>query len=143
MRDGGDPVGDLFYKDTVTIWNWQEANDLWSEGSWVPTVVSDARIVVSRGNNIMTSGNQEADTARLHIHDEWSSWTGDLKLEADGKAFFTAGDTSAEYGPVGSTGGQLTSPNFFETMKKAHPLCFMITSVDRFDLIPHWEVWGK
>ena len=127
-------MSDLFYKDTVTVWNWQEAgNNLWAEGSWIPTVIENTRLLVSRGNNIQTSGNAEADTARLHVHDEWSSWDGDLHLVADGKAFFTAGDTSRET-PTG---------NFFEAMEKKYPDVYMITSVDRFDIIPHWEVWGK
>lgn len=127
-------MADLFYKDTVTVWNWQgDTGNLWAEGSWVPTVIQNTRLLVSRGNNIQTSGNSEADTARLHIHDEWSEWAGELVLRADGKAFFTAGDTSES-----STDG-----NFFENMKKAVRDCYLITSVDRFDIIPHWEVWGK
>ena len=109
------------------------ADSLWEKGAWTPTVVMNTRLLVSRGNNIQTSGNKEADSARLHIHDEWSSWDGTLSPVADGKAFFTAGDTSAE----------TTEGNFFERMKKKYPNCFLITSVDRFGIIPHWEVWGK
>lgn len=126
-------MSDPFYKDTVTIWSQQEASGLWGDGEWIPKVIRNARLLVSRGNNIQTSGNKEADSARLHIHEQLSSWDGTLLPVADGKAFFTEGDTSAEQ----------TAGNFFENMKKKYPNVFMITSVDRFGIIPHWEVWGK
>lgn len=145
-------MGDPFYCKTVTIWN-RYIDGLWEKEVWVPTVIENVRLLVSRGNNIQSSGNAAADSARLHISDalsvsqksylpcaEWQSLDVSERsdfytLESENSSFFVEGDYSNEDGSA--------LENFFEYMKTKYSNCFRITSVDRFEVIPHFEVWGK
>lgn len=145
-------MGDVFYKDTVTIFNKvPQKNSLGANEVWYATLITNARLLVSRGTNIMKSGLESADTARLHIDDqlsisskpyksrvEWDAlpdgdkaqyWT----LDSDKGTFFVKGDATEE----------TPTTNFFEAMKKKYEHCYRVSSVDRFGLIPHFEVWGK
>lgn len=145
-------MGDLFYINTVTIFNKKiTANTLGAQEVWYPTVIANARLLVSKGTNIQKSGLETADAARLHIDDEISSPSKPFKsrsewdalpdgqkaqywtLDSDKGTFFVEGDCSSDE----------IVPNFFEVMKKRHDNCFRVSSVDRFGLIPHFEVWGK
>jgi len=135
------------YKDTVTIWNRMKASGVWEEDTWYPTVITNARLIVSQGNNVLKSGVEGADTARLHISDAISvpdkpyadpvSWKDApdvaFTLESQDGSFFTRGDTSGEAGTDG----------FFEYMEAHHADCYRISKVDRFEVIPHFEVFGK
>lgn len=145
-------MSDIFYADTVTIWN-KYVDGLWEKETWIPTLVENVRLLVSRGNNIQNSGNSSADSARLHISDiesnpkkpyktpaEWNALLPEEKskfftLESENGSFFAEGDSTA----VDASAHE----NFFEFMKKSYSNCFKITSVDRFSIIPHFEVWGK
>lgn len=145
-------MADIFYVDTVTIWN-RYVDGIWEKEIWMPTLIENARLLVSRGNNIQNSGNSSADSARLHISDiesnpqkpymdpsEWNALTQSEKgeyftLESESCSFFVRGDTTK----VDAS----EKDNFFEYMKKTYPDCFKITSIDRFEIIPHFEVWGK
>ncbi len=145
-------MADLFYNKTVTIWN-KYVDGVWEQETWIPTLIEKVRLVVSRGNNIMSSGLETADTARLHIKDdisiaskdykspvEWNKLSEENKrkyytLESENDTFFVEGDTT----DVSSE----DKDNFFEYMKKNYDNCFKLTSVDRFEIIPHFECWGK
>lgn len=152
MQEAGDFMPDAFYNKTVTIWNKGAAKkgDLWGRETWYPTIIKNVRLLVSRGTNIQQSGNSSADSCRLHIMDRVSKpdkkylppaeWHASEEqenyytLESEKDSFFTEGDSS---------GAETAVDNFFETMKDQYNNCFRISSVDRFDIIPHWEVWGK
>ena len=143
---------DPFYCKTVTIWN-KCIDGLWEKEVWIPTVIKNVRLLVSRGNNIQNSGNAAADSARLHISDtvsksqkkymsyaEWTALSTSEResyytLESENNSFFVEGDSSKEDASA--------QTNFFEYMKESYANCFRITSVDRFEVIPHFEVWGK
>lgn len=145
-------MGDPFYCKTVTIWN-KYVDDLWEKEVWIPAVIENVRLLVSRGNNVQNSGNTAADSVRLHISDalsksqkryfpyaEWAALEIAERevyytLESENNSFFVEGDSSKEDGSA--------QPNFFEYMKEHYANCFRITSVDRFEVIPHFEVWGK
>lgn len=144
-------MADPFYNKTVTVWN-KSTDGLWENETWIPTVIENVRLLVSRGNNIQNSGNVSADSARLHIMDgisipdkpyiepgEWRKLTlsekeGCFTLETDEDSFFVEGDASE---------ADVSQGDFFGYMKQNYTNCFKITSVDRFDIIPHYEVWGK
>ena len=143
----------VFYNRTVTIWNQYTTGDVFEKEVWLPAVLSDVRLLISRGNNIMSSGNSAADSARLHISDslssadktylspdEWAAADEETKAQSytllsNERAFFTEGDTSAE--------DPDSHDNFFAYMHAKYHDTFMISNVDRFEIIPHWEVWGK
>ena len=146
---------ELFYDRVVTVWNKKVIANarLGSPEEWFPTVLNNVRLLVSRGNNVMKSGLETADSVRLHILDGVSiadglktyvsriefdalddsgrqnHWT----LDSDNNTFFVEGDVSSE----------VVYDNFFELMKKKYNNCYRVSNVDRFELIPHWEVWGK
>lgn len=145
-------MGDVFYNKTVTIWN-KSADGLWETEAWHPTIIRNVRLLVSRGNNIQNSGNATADSVRLHIDDsisipakpyvlpaDWKRLSDDEKerfftLESENDSFFVEGDVTSEDPSV--------QENFFEYMKMNYSNCFKISSVDRFEIIPHFEVWGR
>lgn len=143
---------DPFYNKTVTIWN-KYTDGLMETEIWLPTLIENVRLLVSKGNNVMNSGLDTADSARLHIMDGvstpgkpyldpivWRNLPSEEKakhftLESENDSFFVEGDVTA----VNSA----DKTNFFNFMKENYHNCFKITSVDRFEIIPHWECWGK
>jgi len=44
---------------------------------------------------------------------------------------------------MSSVNAEVYGDGFFSFMKENYSNCFKITSVDRFEIIPHFEVWGK
>lgn len=145
-------MSDLFYNKTVTIWN-KDVDGIWEKESWLPTVIENVRLLVSRGNNIQNSGNAAADSARLHISDEISvpakpylprtEWE-KLPLEEKSR-YFTLGSENDSFFVEGNTSllEAAAQDNFFAYVKANYPNCFKISNVDRFEIIPHFEVWGK
>lgn len=137
---------DEFYKDTVTIYNRHENKAEMTE-MWYPTVLHNVRLLVTKGANMVKTGANTADSARLHIYmervlekayKEPKEW-----LEAPDKLvvftfkegdFFVKGDTSVE---------EVIREDFAEYMKQKYDNCFCITTVDTYTLIPHMEVGGK
>ena len=146
-------MADVFYNKTVTIWN-KYVSGIYEDEIWLPTLIKDVRLVISKGNNVMKSGLENIDSARLHIDDnisdtskpyleptEWNKLPEDEKanyytLDSMNDSFFVEGDlTEEDYSKHPAT--------FFEYMKQTYNNCFRINKVDRFDLIPHFECWGK
>ena len=144
---------DIFYNNTVTIWN-KYVTGKYENEIWIPTLIKNVRLIVSEGNNIAKSGVENVDAARLHIDDqisqsskpyispmEWLKLPEDKKanyytLESVNDSFFVEGDKTTE--------DYATHPNsFYEHMKQTYDNCFRINKVDRFGLIPHFECWGK
>jgi hypothetical protein len=127
----------VFYNKTATIWN-RTTSGPWEEETWIPTVIQYVRILSSRGTNIMKSGNSDADSIRLHISDDISEapvpyakpedYIPGETYTLDNNTYFTDGDTSNEE----------PTKAFFDRSDVYH-----VSSVDRFDLIPHFEVWGR
>lgn len=145
-------MGDVFYTDTVTIFNkFATKNSLENHDVWYPTVIENARLLVSKGTNVIKSGLESADAARLHIDDELSTPSKPYKprsewdqLPAEGRAsYFTLDSDKGTFFVEGDVSGEQPTANFFEAMKKKYDNCFRVSSVDRFGLIPHFEVWGK
>lgn len=152
MQEVGDGMSDSFYNKTVTIWN-KYADGLMETEIWLPTLIENVRLLVSKGNNVMNSGLDTADSARLHIMDgvsipgkpyldsvEWERLPNNEKaqyftLESENDSFFVEGDMAVV--------DPSDKDNFFNFMKENYHNCFKITSVDRFEIIPHWECWGK
>ena len=145
-------MGDVFYRDTVTIFNRKNtANTLGASEVWYPTRISFARLLVSKGNNVMKSGLESADAARLHIDDQLSlpskpyktriEW--DALSDAEKSNYWTLDSDKGTFFVEGDATGEQVVPNFFEVMKKKYENTFRVSSVDRFGLIPHFEVWGK
>jgi hypothetical protein len=143
-------MADKFYNRTVTIWN-KYVDGLLETEIWLPTLIKNVRILVSRGNNIVTSGLESADSARLHISDSVSELGKPYKsasewnklVQTEKPNFFTLDSENDTFFVEGDTVALEPKDNFFDYMKRNYTNCFKVTSVDRFDIIPHWEVWGK
>lgn len=135
----------LLYNKTVTIFN-HATEDLMEDETWYPTVLHNVRLIETKGLNVSKSGSADADSAKLHIKLEglkktfmepvaWSQL--DDKSEAftlcQEKDFFVVGDASYE---------EVTG-DFFNHMKANFDGVYQITSVDKFELIPHLEVGGR
>ena len=146
-------MSDPFYNKTVTVWN-RYVDGIWEKETWLPTVIGNVRLLVSRGNNIQNSGNSAADSARLHISNEMSipakpylpaeAW-GALPLD-EKKKYFTLDSGNESFfieGDMSSVNADVYDDGVFKCMKENYSNCFKITSVDRFEIIPHFEVWGK
>ena len=135
----------ILYQRTVTIWNHLDGGT-WERETWYPTVIRHARLMITKGNARLRSGLETADSARLHISDEISEpdkpYTDPISWKSapssyytlDAGSFFTDGDTSSEASDM---------DNFFEHMERKYPLCFRISTADRFEVIPHFEVFGR
>lgn len=138
---------DIFYNKTITIFNQAfDSDDLLAKTTWYATVLHNVRLLETKGANIATSGIADADSARLHIKnpcekpylppkqwaeliDKASAFT--LCGERD---FFVVGDLSDE---------DLSRPKLYEYIKEKYDGVYMITNVDKYDLIPHFEVGGR
>jgi hypothetical protein len=143
---------DPFYNKKVTIWN-KYVDGLLETETWIPTLIENVRLLVSKGNNQQTSGLENANSARLHIADgisisqkeyvspsDWKKLSNEEKancytLESEEDSFFVEGDSTN----VDSS----DNINFFDYMKENYDNCYKITSVDRFEIIPHFEIWGN
>lgn len=141
-------MADIFYKDTVTVYNKTDGDDPLIGGSvWYPTVLEHVRLLVTKGANVDKNGSESADTARLHIRTdnlkkpylepkEWQATedkAGSFTLTPDAD-FFVDGDTSAE---------DAGKEDFYGYMVGKYDRCYKITNVDTYTLIPHLEVGGK
>lgn len=136
---------DIFYNDTVTVYNKYEDKASGRE-SWYPTVLNGVRLTIKKGANITETGLKSADGVCLSINTEalekpyilpkeWErlsekSETFTLK-EGD---FFVYGDTDSE-----NTGRE----DFAEYMKKKYDNCFDVSTIDNYKVIPHLEVGGR
>lgn len=133
---------DVFYNDTVTVYNRHEEG--YTE-KWYPTVLRGVRLLVTKGANMSKSGMDSADSAKLSIitedtekpylpQKEWEKADMEANFTMQAGDFFVRGDTSTE---------DSEKEDFAEYMKHNYDDCFTVTTVDTYSLIPHIEVGGK
>lgn len=143
----GTDMGDIFYNKTVTVYN-KAVDGLMGTETWYATVLRNVRLLVTKGANITKSGRDNADTAKLHVRMDMlpkgsklylppKEWERSAEKEkyftfTSGEDFFVEGDTSSE----------TPEDEFFAYMEQKYDNCYMVTNVDRYELIPHLEVGG-
>ena len=146
------------YNDTVTLFNRYARRD---GGVWYPTVLHGVDLNVDKAAILAKYGPESNDTARLHVKyrtengsvyvgeklwlppKEWDRQTNDvmadsLTFSSDGVDFdfiwvgeWTDGIVNeADYGIDG----------FYNYMNSHHDFVFMISSVARYSVIPHFEI---
>lgn len=137
---------DEFYNKTVTLYNMAKGATSLDSDTWYPTLLSNVRLLINKGANIGSVGASDADSAKLSIKDEYLikpymkpiAWKNSNNkadyFTLDENSFFVAGDTTAE---------STASDDFFNYMKNKYDDCYKITTADRYELIPHFEVGGK
>lgn len=140
-------MGDIFYNKTVTVFNQYMDEGPTGAVHWLPTVLENVRLIETHGANISKSGIAGADAASLYIKTEdlnylepkaWKTLTLEEKKKkftlAPDSDFFVKGDHSKE---------DLSQVDFFSYMKKKYDGVYKVTTVDKYELIPHLEVGGK
>lgn len=135
---------DPFYNKTVTVYCKTTAEGVMGADTWYAYVLENVRLIVSKGTNVSKTGLESADSAKLHVDlprpylapIEWQNEADKAEYFAfqEQSGFFVEGDTSAE---------DTTQSDFYQYMKDKYDNCFMVSTVDKFDLIPHLEVGGK
>lgn len=138
------------YTDIVTIFNHFEDKKKEID-MWYPTVLYGVELQVTKGINISKTGNDNADSASLHIkinediHNAYKKPNSYKTLE-DKREYFTLkpGDFFMEGEYSSNPIDEADYPNgFFEHMKSAHDDVYNITTVDTFKVIPHFEIGGE
>ncbi len=139
-------MSDVFYNKTITVFNHSASDDVLSEDTWLPTVLTNVRVLETRGRNVSKSGIEAADSVKIHIktdnltkpYVEPIAWAG---LQDKSSAFTLCQEQ--DFIVIGDVSNTTITDNFFEVMKEAHDGVYKITNVDKYELIPHLEVGGK
>ncbi len=141
----------VFYNKTITVFNYTPSDDLIDDELWMPTVLHNVRLLESNGVTTTTNNTKESDNVRLHIDlrdtdkpymtpKEWAKLDISEKSQyftlCQDKDFFIVGDYQDKSETVEGEG-------LFNRLKESMDGVYQITSVGKFDLIPHLEVGGK
>ena len=139
------------YNETITVFNRLRANGV---DTWYPTILHGVDLNVDAAAIRTSMGAEATDKAKLHIRYDPSG------MKVGGKAYLLpkAWQQSDHTGITFQDGelfdffwrGEWTGvvndedyrDGFFNYMKKLHDEVFVITSVARYDCIPHFEIMG-
>lgn len=137
------------YKDTVTIFNLVEDKEN-GTALWYPKVLHNVELQICKGIQIANTGNNNADTARLHIKttpevmEFYKKPKEYMKME-DHTGYFTL--KPEDFFVIGEfeevIDENMYPSGFFEYMKKDYDDVYNITTVDFYKTIPHFEVGGN
>ena len=140
------------YKDTVTVFNRKDGGRVQGD-VWLPTVIKNANLVIDKAVINNQYGPESSDNAVLNVRYrmdgdtvvvagkpwmppmEWDK-TMDSLTFANGD-FFMAGEW------LGGIGMDTETEGFYEKMLRSCDYVFLITSVSKLSVIPHFEIVGK
>lgn len=140
------------FEDTVTLFNFFEDKET-GECKWYPKVLRGVELQATKGIVTNTKGTDTADKANLHIPYSGEKVCGyDYKKPLAWKRcedkigtltiaendFFVEGEFDMTV--VDENDYQ---EDFYEHMRATYDDVYNITSVNRYDTIPHFEVGGK
>lgn len=136
------------YEKTITLFNRRRRN---GTDTWYPTVISNVDLNVDAAAIRKAYGAESNDRAKLHIRYSDNlvggktyylpkDWDGEGVTFHDGELFdfFWMGEWSGN-SPIADE--DYTS-GFYDYMRKNNDMVFAITSVARYDCIPHFEIMG-
>ena len=149
------------WDDTITVFNRYEASD--GEILYYPTVINGVDLIVDNAAAQATTGLADADEARLHIPytvqngsimvggKKWLppiAWAGqvndDLSTSVtfdEGNDFFMLGIYPQTEEPISSDDYSRTG--FLDYLRLTYDDVYLIASVGKYDLIPHFEIGGR
>lgn len=155
------------YDTTVTVFNLYRSKQL-GVSTWYPHVISGCYFNADKAANIEKTGLKNADTARLHIPykekegkiflkgsegaevqyllpKEWDNQTNDMYEKTvtftEGEDFFFIGEYPEK--PINDdVFASGTTTGFKDYMNKNFDNVFSVTSVGKYQLIPHFELGG-
>lgn len=150
------------YDKTVTVFN-KYVRD--KKIYWYPHVLTGVDLIIDKGANIVKTGLDGADTAKLHVRyvsENESIMINDLKWLAPkawtaqeeeqlmktitfaGGDFFCEGEYPTDIVADEEYNAGITSTGFFDYMNRKHDYVFLITNVGGpYTVIPHFEIGGK
>lgn len=146
------------YKQTVTVFNRVKSND---DTFWYPTVIENVHLITDRSIIISTYGEQSADNAKLHIRYKPVSGSAVVngktymppkQFRAEGtpggNITFAFGDDfdfimEGAYSEAGPIDDAAYKNGFYNYMNKTYDNVFAITSVSKFNLLPHFEISAR
>lgn len=153
---------EAIYKQTVTLFNRKIVGE---KTYWYPVVIPNVHLIIDRSIIISTYGEQSQDNAKLHIR--YAPNGDDAVIAIDGgsrvymlpKAYRASGDTGTnitfafgddfDFIMDGAWNGDTVIDDdeypkgFFNYMNKTYDNVFAITTVAKFNLIPHFEITAK
>lgn len=147
------------YSDSVTVFNRYKGR---LGIVWYPTVLHGVNLAVDRAAVVATMGEQSQDSAILNIKyseqdgvitvgnkpylqpKAWADQVNDVLADS---VTFTSG-TDFDFFIEGDFGGEPISDDdyeygFFDYMNTEYDNVFVITSVSKLKLIPHFEITGR
>lgn len=131
------------FNDVVTVFNL-------CNGLWYPAVLHNVRLQTKSGIKQKNNGISSEDNAMLFVQTS-SGRIGDktylppkewLLSAKDSNVTFTEGGffVSGEYTDVVSD--EDYTDGYYSHMRETHDDCYLITTVQRFTVIPHFEIGG-
>lgn len=156
------PGFDAIYKQTVTLFN--RIRDAYTEDVvWYPTVLHGVHLVVDKSSAWGMQGGRETDNVRLHVRyavsgdsvlvggKPWHEPKAWRKLAAPETAitfgygdddfdFFIEGEFTDIPGPISD---DQFKNGFYNYMNANYDNVFAITSVSKYNLIPHFEIMAR
>ena len=156
------PGFDALYKQTVTLFNRKQMS---GATYWYVSVLDGVHLIIDRAAIISTYGEQATDNAKLHIRYSPSGEDAVVQTRDGGKVYlkpkaFRAADDVSEnitfgfgnefdfimagvYPDEGPICDDDYKSGFFNHMNKTYDDVFAISSVSKFNLIPHFEIAAK
>lgn len=156
---------DAIYKQTVTLFNRVAIAHDDGEYLWYPTVLTGVHLITDESASWNNNGGMKNDNVRLHVRYLQS---GDDVLVAGKKYytpkdyrrllapeeaitfqfgskdfdFFIEGELEEEF-PVPISDKTFTRHGFMDYMNARYDHVFAITSVSKYNLIPHFEIMAR
>lgn len=149
---------DTLYKQTITLFNRLTVDDV---VVWYPFVIPNVHLVVDKSIVIASYGEQSQDNARLNIRytvsgkdavingktymmpKEWARNANPLQNFTfgfgDAFDFFVEGD----YGSTEVISDDAYRNGFYNYMNRTRDNVFAISTVSKFNLIPHFEIGAR
>ena len=155
---------EAIYKQTVTLFN-RVQNMHGEDIIWYPTVLENVHLVVDKSHSWNMQGGMESDNIRLHVRYKLSDgavWIGDKRWyepkayraldnpfeaitfaygDAELFDFFVEGRIDEFTGPIPDSSYE--RKGFYNYMNAKYDNVFAITSVSKYNLIPHFEIMGR
>jgi len=149
---------DDIYKQTITLFNRRTVN---GKTTWYPFVLDGVHLIMDKAIIISTYGEESQDNVKLHIRyvpsSEGAVVNGKVYMlpkqwnrEGDPSSNFTLGFgddfdfiMEGDYGSEEPIDDDSYRNGFYNFMNKNYDNVFAISSVSKFNLIPHFEIGAK
>ena len=158
------PGFDALYKQTVTLFNRVSQIHQPDESLWYPTVLRNVHLITDESASWNNNGGTKTDNVRLHVRYQISS----EGVLVEGKPYYLPKEyrrllrpedaITFQFGtkdydffiegefdefPVPISDASFSRRGFFDYMNAKYDHVFAITSVSKYNLIPHFEIMAR